>query len=594
MIFVRPKYPLKPNLKHSAGRTGAYLALGHLTGRKYLPADLASILAKYRRSDVISWISVDDGMDIRRQMQMAEVILPDDLQRRAQELINEDGDFFCLFHRGQLLLMLQIALLVCKEDMPEANEGDLRTVMGECTLMASDILGRIENDHKPEIGETPEEVNRWVALVFASLSTVKDRSEIIARAKSFWLDLPATKSIADRLESMGIKAPTDIFQEKYGVSIRELMVFIVGMYQHSVMHADSSASPPRYEVQTFYSTIGKDTVDKTLDLFATDPDTLAYKLLSEARQNWASDLQGLRERPILRLTAEHIICPDFGLLYRCLTDGIYYLLDRAYGRKTFTQLFGYIFEEYVTNLIRQFACESSVLVRNFFASPFFQGKNDEAGDGIFHWEETAALMECKARLLTTRERYAGVSEVLMAGIDDILGKEDNKKGIDQLARNLKRLLAGERIADGNHGSDLSQCKRIYPVLVVYEGAIAIEAVRQYGDSRFQSMLRKHSVDTSKVGPLLILSLPDVEVLESLGNNPGAKRLLTEYAEFVQKNPKDRMGNFRTFVHNHGYAGMAKYSESWVAQTHVCVLTEIGDEILQRHASEQERMDTNRK
>ena len=89
------------------------------------------------------------------------------------------------------------------------------------------------------------------------------------------------------------------------------------------------------------------------------------------------------------------------------------------------------------------------------------------------------------------------------------------------------------------------------------------------------------MDASKVGPLLILSSPDVEALESLGNNPGAKRLLTDYAEYVQTNLRDRMGTFRTFVHNRGYGDMAKYSESWVARTHVRVLNEIGNEILRR-------------
>jgi hypothetical protein len=72
MILVPLKYPLQPDLKRAAGRVRSYLTLSQLTDRQYFPADLASILVKYRRSDVIrwitavsSWISAEGGMDIR-------------------------------------------------------------------------------------------------------------------------------------------------------------------------------------------------------------------------------------------------------------------------------------------------------------------------------------------------------------------------------------------------------------------------------------------------------------------------------------------------------------------------------------------------
>jgi hypothetical protein len=73
------------------------------------------------------------------------------------------------------------------------------------------------------------------------------------------------------------------------------------------------------------------------------------------------------------------------------------------GSRPFGQLFGYIFEKYVTGFFRRFSYEGDALVRTFYAAPRFQGKQEEAGDGILTWSRSALVMEYKTRLLTTRE-----------------------------------------------------------------------------------------------------------------------------------------------------------------------------------------------
>ncbi len=259
-----------------------------------------------------------------------------------------------------------------------------------------------------------------------------------------------------------------------------------------------------------------------------------------------------------------------------MTDRIYYLLEGAYEKKTFSQLFGYIFEEYVNGIIRQFAYEGSTLVREFYASPFFEGTNEQAGDGILHWDDAAVLMEYKARQLTTRERYAGIEEVLMDGIDDILGKKEsrNKKGVAQLASNIKRLLAGEKVVSGSgHALDISGCPTIYPMIVSYDDAMSIEAVRQYAEANFRVSLEKRGVDPTRVSTLFVFSLKDFETLEAVAKKFPPKQLLSEYADHIRKNPKDRLGSFRNFIVKNGLADMVKVSETWVGQTQARVLRE---------------------
>ena len=320
-------------------------------------------------------------------------------------------------------------------------------------------------------------------------------------------------------------------------------------------------------------------------LIASTADEMAYTLLSEPRQNWATDLQSLRERPILRLSPDECVCPDFGLLYRCLTDRIYYLLQRCYPAESFSSLFGYIFEQYVNTIFRQFTSESDVLERTFYASPRFEGTQSQAGDGILHWGDLAVLMECRPGK-HTRERYSGIEQVLMTGIDDIIGKEGtrNKKGVRQLAANLKKILAGDKIVAGSPQKlDLSKCSTIIPMLVTYEDAVALEAVRQHAELRFTESLQKQGVESSQIGPLLIFSVHDVELLETLATKRPAKELVASYAKHVRDNPKDRIGNFRTFAATQGWLLPAKTNDGWIVRSEKRIRDEWHSELKRRNA-----------
>ena len=143
------------------------------------------------------------------------------------------------------------------------------------------------------------------------------------------------------------------------------------------------------------------------------PDQFGIRLLSEPRQNWALDCTSLRKYPLLEVFPGKHACLDLSILYRCLDDKIYFLLQDAYPDQKFGQLMGYVFEEYFFRLLRRFTYEGDILVRTFYANPRFEGTNDEAGDALIFDDQTTVVMELKARLLTTRERFGGFTEITL-------------------------------------------------------------------------------------------------------------------------------------------------------------------------------------
>src|SRR5262249_41114904 len=140
-------------------------------------------------------------------------------------------------------------------------------------------------------------------------------------------------------------------------------------------------------------------------------------------------------------------------------------------------------------------------------------------DGLLHDRDLAVLMEYKARLLTTREKYAGVPEATWNGIDDILAKHKSggKKGAFQLARSIRRMLAGESVVSGQSQFRPSAKTTMIPVLVTYEDAVGLGAIRRRVDGKLRDTLKSEGVDPTAVGPLLILTIQDIESLEALAH-----------------------------------------------------------------------------
>jgi hypothetical protein len=567
---------------------GVYYTLEQITGKPATIPDLTHALAKLRRSDVIRWlaalssrIGAENGMDLDYQLQLAESILPDDLVTGLQAHLRTVPDVpGWVFHRRQLWFLLQMAVLSCKEDTPERPDAEVRPEVARTCLMASDILHRIDPKEGP--GDGVAEVNRWMASVVIPILDAKDRCEVLARAQAFWFDLQSNPVLRKKVGELGVKDFDAAFTQKYGVRLREFFLILLSVYSGFGAHQSRSQNPLLLDETTYLRpSFSEDDIRRMLDAVSQTPDELACKLLSEARQNWAMDFAPLRGTPVIHVFPGKYACPDLGLLYRWMLDGVYFMLQKAYPEGQFAQLFGYVFEEYVHGLFREFCSESEILVRDFYASPKFRGTTDQAGDGIIHRGDTALLMEYKARRLTTLEKFGGVRAKTLKGIDDILfrDKEGGTKGVAQLAKNLARILRGERIAAGaGEGLDLSGCKHLFPVIVAYEEAVALEAVRQEADAKLRLALDKERASADRVGPLLVLNIDEVEMLEDLAHRRAPLAVIHEYVDYLRENPKDRAGSFRSFVTNRGYGDDQEPGRSLVQRTFHRAMELAGEEI----------------
>lgn len=536
-----------------------------LTSQPATFADLSHRLAKLCRSDVLvgvasfsELINRDAFSSASVQTRMTSAMLEDDLARKMKEKIDAGLEGHVFFRR-QLWFLFQLALLVCKEDTPRLDGQALKRAIVACCIMANDLVKKVGSVQLSE--PPPDELrSKWLATFLITNVDFSFGQETIPRADLLWNALPAEEDVRKKAAELEIPGGfAAIFKEAYDIELDEFLLFLV--YSYFKFWESSNEEYPKPAVihseLVYRRMFAQGDVDKAMERIASDPEQLASDLLGNPRQSWTTDFTPLMRSPLVRVDYHRYICPDLHLLRSYFVHGIYELLILTdYGPKV-RQLFGFVFEKYVARMFDSFANPSPLLAKVFFSSvKFAADTTQQVCDGLLAWQSTAVLMEVKAFLLTSRQKFANRPDETMKAIDDQLAKMDGKdrKGVGQLAHSLARILRGEEIFSGQSTIDLLSFSKLHPAIVVFDESVANHAVREYLNAKLRERLQADGVDLGRVGCLLLFSIREIEVFEQLALIVGAERLLREFADYITRHPDDHDGIFRTFAADR-YASM---------------------------------------
>jgi len=404
-----------------------------------------------------------------------------------------------------------------------------------------------------------QDKDKWVIANLVNLRELgcdDDGRAALARAKWFWFDLPEKQAVQRAAKDIKLADSfDDVFRREFGIGLHEfaLVVIVAGAF----FLRQGKGDPSLLRADEYFGSVDAvETARKALSLIALRPDELAVSLLSSPRQSWAIDFTPLRKWPIVEVFPGQFACVDVFLLGRVLTEGVFHRLVEAYGehKSKFRQLFGDVFAEYLHTLMEQFSYVGHVLAKEYFRSPKFADTEAEVCDGLLVRQDTALLMEYKSGLLTPRTKYSGIPEELFSGIRKLFARDDGpkkRKGTGQLAQSLKRIIEGARIVSGDAGQseeiDLGS-RQLLPTIVLYEEGLDVHAVRNYAEERFTESLGTAGVDRAEFGPLLVLSLRDIETLESLTSKASVDDVFSGYARLLGTNPEDRLGSFHDYLY----------------------------------------------
>ena len=223
-----------------------------------------------------------------------------------------------------------------------------------------------------------------------------------------------------------------------------------------------------------------------------------------------------REYPILKISEDRTICVDFSFLLDKLQTGVFwtirgYLKEKKKERGIFEKLWGDVFEDYASSIIKRGINSQDPSNREkLIINPEYDQKQDhECADVAICCDDTLILMECKSTRLSAHAKFSGDFDTFYKNI------EPAKKGIKQLWNAILKL--GNRRENERgivQGIDICKVKKIYPVLVLSDQIFSTLLMNWFLNSEFQSLKqRKYLMKNLKVMPLTLLTIMDIESLE---------------------------------------------------------------------------------
>ena len=223
-----------------------------------------------------------------------------------------------------------------------------------------------------------------------------------------------------------------------------------------------------------------------------------------------------REYPLLKISEDRAICVDFSFLLDKLQTGVFwtirrYLKEKKKKRGRFEQLWGDVFEDYASSIIKRGINSQAPSNRErlIINAKYDQKQADECADVAICCGDTLILMECKSTRLSAHAKFSGDFDTFYKNI------EPAKKGIKQLWDAILKL--GNRHKNERAAVqeiDICKVKKIYPVLVLSDQIFSTILMNWFLDSEFQSLKQQNCLmEDLKVMPLTVLTIMDLEALE---------------------------------------------------------------------------------
>ena len=326
----------------------------------------------------------------------------------------------------------------------------------------------------------------------------------------------------------------------------------------------------------------EDLYDKLLKHNGISIDELPNEVYNSLVSTPINEFRIFRDKPLVKMGENAMICIDFNFLADKLESGIFWIIFNQLKESDRGKLFpiwGDAFAKYVGSILKRSVSNADSETENvtdvsqrLIPSPQYSGKQEgECTDFIIHTDETLILMECKAGKLTADAKYNGKFHDLER---ELKAKFVDPDGLRQLRDAILKL------ADKNEGNrshiedvDISQIRKIYPVLIVLDETFSTQWMNWYLDRQFQGIFKQGSIPSDlEVAPLSVLTSTDLEYLEPYLTDTPFHKHLDDWIEFYQQH-----GEFPAF---RSYVYTLRNNDSRENQFIVQQFDQIGSDMLQ--------------
>lgn len=473
-----------------------------------------------------------------------------------------------VFSRWQFLALMKRILLESSNigiknpsDDDETRRDEARQTLGDLNLMLGDLFfNEDQADKLNKNAAEPEKVHDELMVQWLfpfELIHPPNVFQAIARNDEYFNIFDKR---TDEFKFSGGQSLAQRFAYLTGLEIREYLRLYFSVYIAHIELVKSesdyiNANPSKinFDKELIFSRLNLDSKEKEVffQRAITDIPSLIESVKRDMASNrmWQFDFTTFRNSPLVYNTdsKEGFTCIDFSFLIEKLASGVYHTILNSLpegnpDRGKFQSYWGYVFEQFINDRLRE-EYPSSLLANRFYANPHFnKKKSDEVSDAILDYGDSIVLMEHKGGYLSLDEKYSGDVDKLLAGVANKFGL--HKKALEQLPRSIGKLFnedESERDTFFEYNKennstktldakDIKRIRKVYPVLIVQDFSMTIGFMNRRLKLQFAQKMQEFRLDSNiKVRPLSLLTVEDLEnVLEHL-EEVTLTDILDEYA-----------------------------------------------------------------
>jgi hypothetical protein len=508
--------------------------------KKLSLATLKKQLSKFRLSNVISalaqinillsrelLIGDDVGMQELQGSLVASFIDEDTCENRLKPRFGHARrDMQAIFTRQQILALIRLSFLTCSEKgrlLIDDTKVD-RYALGRCALIMNDHLLTETSVKKIKEGKIDNR-RRHLALQLAPIFELYNPTDLrhaIVRSDILFSDILDSDAMKERVrqELRGFDLG-DAFHVVTGMSLEQYMDFILMMLVPYLghereelirspgllrIHLDGYLKNTRIGQKQFHDYLALDSI-KLSDLQGR---------IKQARRTlpyW--DFAIFREKPLLELHGDYLLCLDPAFLLEKLGAGIFWTIVNSFGEKKDRdfafQSFGYLFEFYVDRIMQQIYPPVSGLFLSF--SKFQDGQ--EAFDGMVCLGEHLIVLEYKGGFLKQEAKYNEKIKIFERDLENKFGTGKGG-GVNQLVKKIERLFHRDPSSrDCIARVPLTQVNKVMPVMVVREPFLRAPFMNWMLNTRFKKLVKQSKITRRvQIEPLTVIDIDSLEILKN--------------------------------------------------------------------------------
>ncbi|MCP4372605.1 MAG: hypothetical protein GY797_31530 [Deltaproteobacteria bacterium] len=466
---------------------------------------------------------------------------------------NKDAQSIVVFFRGQLLELVRWITLSSNnhpDDGLTFENPKIRRKFAQAALIASDIWSNrvFENRFSLNGGVTIAR-ERSLGAIRKSLEgtqTVPDLSKSLGRGWILFKDyFPNNyKDFEDEFRHL-----TQLSIEEYYICLTSIMVnFMNPIIGAGIFNANElGEGTPFKDVLQRYIHLESQTADELKDALWGE-----YRYEEDGLNIPNYNYLPLREKPILRSSDGRAIILDPIFYSEKASVGPLFFLPSGKRQKAFTD-FGKAFESYTCDMLKRMFPDLSVAT-NKRLSCNIEGTDIDGNkleiDACLNDITEVVLFEIKTGFIREDKILADDYEDYLKHLSEkyVWSHREKGVGVGQLARTIS-ILASKKWLGPNQ--EFNKVQLVYPVLLVQDSLFAAPVYGNFFAQEFKKLLAPDTELQSgilikgqlQIAPLIIMTIDDLENLETSIQHFGFRDLLADYLQYSP----DRLESLHNFI-----------------------------------------------